>query len=209
MSEILSPKGVLVLPHGDGPTNNPLTIDLASVYKAEARLFELQSVTRLKAGELLHTFIRAWSDARTAHATVQHHLTKAKRYLKRVRGLCVLDRAAAVLEKKGLASSRSPAGSEDLRDAVVSTDADYLVAADRVEQLQAALDLLETKAETLKMGYFSVQTVLDPRERHVQTSGDTGTDDAGTMTPREKAAVFIENHGRPASYGDGFGGAKL
>lgn len=206
MSDILGPDGFLTIPHGGGLAHKAEVVDMNRVYKAEARFCELQALTRAKAGELLRAFIEAWSDARLGLAKAQEQLNKAKRRLRQVEGVAVLDKAVRVLEEKKLISTRSPAGSEDLRKAVVATDPDVAAAAEAVEMLAAISDLLETKAEALKMAYFSVDRVLDPRERHVDVSGGAEVDPF-KPTPNERRAEFIAQHQRPGD--DGFGGAKL
>lgn len=206
MSEIIGPNEVLTLPSGDGPRGRAQTVDMRRVYKAEARFFELQFLTREKAGELLKTFIEAWRDAREGHAKAQEQLNKAKRRVRRVEGQIVLDKAVGVLEQKKLITSRSPAGSEDLRKAVVAVDDEYAAACEVVEMLEAIRDLLDTKAEALNMAYFSVKQVLDPRERPVETSAGAEAEPF-RPTASEKAADFINQHSRQGD--EHFGGARL
>lgn len=207
---ILDPKLALQFPAGDGVSKD-VVLDLRELFAAKARLVELQAVTRLKAGELLHTFIRAWSDTAKLHKVAERHLTRAKRRVKEVRAVVVLDRGPEELKKRGLATTRSPGGSEDLRDSVVSCDHDYQAACERLEQIQAAAALLEIEAETFKMAYFSVNKLVDPYDKTSNdTSGGAG-DDPGAMTDTEKVQEFVTKHGtvKHQNYKGAFGAPKL
>jgi hypothetical protein len=210
---ILGADMALMFPSGNG-LDKDVVLDLRTVYKAEARLIELQAVTRVKAGELLHCFITAWKEAREHLARANKQLVVAKRRLKEVRAEVVLDRALDVLKEKGLVSSRSPSGSEDLREAVVVTSKAYQGASERVEAIGAVAELLEIKAETFKMAYFAVNKLLDPMDRTgAATSGGAGNDDVGTFTEAERVEDFVSKQSAPlnpkAYTGSGFGAPKL
>lgn len=211
---ILGANEALVFPSGNG-IDAPVALDLRTVFRAETRLIELQAVTRAKAGELLHTFIEAWKEARTAQARASNQCVVAKRRLKEIRAEVVLDRALDILKDKGLVSTRSPSGSEDLREAVVVRDRSYQAASERLEQIQAVVELMEIKAETFKMAYFAVNKLVDPVDRTSgsATSGGTGTDEPGAFTDEERVREFVNKQSAPlnpkAYTGTGFGSPKL
>jgi hypothetical protein len=210
---VLGANEALVFPSGNG-IDAPIVLDLRPVFKAEARLIELQAVTRAKAGELLHCFIDAWKEARTAQARASKQLVVSKRKLKEVRAEVVLDRALDVLKDKGLVSTRSPSGSEDLREAVVSRDRSYQAASERMEQIQAVVELMEIKAETMKMAYFAVNKLVDPVDRSSgsATSGGSGVDEPGAFTDEERVRDFVNKQtsaNTKAYTGTGFGSPKL
>lgn len=210
MGEILDPKQALQFPAGDG--GQDVVLDLRDMYTAKARLVELQAITRLKAGELLHTFIRAWSDTAKMAKLAERHLTRAKRKLKEVRAVVILDRVPDKLKERGWSTARSPVGSEDIRDSVVAIDADYQKASDRLEQIQAAVAFLDIEAETFKMAYFSINKLIDPHERvQNDTSGGLGESEPGAMTDSEKVEEFVTKHSivKTQNYRAGFGPAKL
>ncbi len=194
-------------------TGRPHCFDMRRVFRAESRLIELSGLTKAKAGELLHCFIQAFDDAKTHLATLRGEHMRSKQKVRSVRAVVVLDKASKVLQEKGLASTRSPAGSEDLRSAVVDSNQDYLDAAEHFAQIEAAVEFMEGKVEVLKMAYFSTNKLSDSFEGRRDTSGGTGDDDLGAMTQSERVQEFVSKHATVdrESYQQtkGFGAPKL
>jgi|SRR5688572_11772316 len=208
MSELLLSADALLIPMGDGKAK---PLDMRKIHKARARLVELQGVTRLKAGELLFTFIEAFSEAKTHLAWLRGEYGRAKQRTRAMRGLVVLDRAADVLKAKGLASSSRPTGSEDLRDGVVEQDADYKAAFDVFCQLEAAVEHMEGCVETMKMAYYAVSDLVKTADAKRDTSGGVGDDEPGAISHSEKVQKFVAEHStmEPEAYEDfGFGTPK-
>lgn len=208
---ILGANEALVFPSGNG-VDQAVVVDLRTVFTAEARLVELHHVTRAKGGELLRCFIEAWRDARTAQARARAQLVIAKRKVKEVRAEVILDKAIDTLKAKNLVSSRSPSGSEDLRDAVVTRDTSYQKTVERMEKIEAAVEFMEIKAEVMKMAYFAVNKLIDPVDRTTSMSGGSGTDEPGAFTDMERVQDFVNKQSvaKPANYaGTGFGAPKL
>lgn len=210
-SKILDPKYALQFPAGDGVSPD-IVFDMRDMYEAKGRLVELQAVTKLKAGELLHAFIRAWSDTAKLAKQAERQLTRAKRKLKEVRAVVILDRVPEELTKRGWATTRSPVGSEDIRESIVDSNAEYQKASDRMEQIQATVALLNIEAETFKMAYFSVNKLVDPYDRtQNDTSGGVGDSEVGALTDNEKVEEFVNKHGtvKQQNYRGAFGAPKL
>jgi hypothetical protein len=207
--DLLTSKESLLVPDGGGaPESKSTVIDMRAVFKAESRLHELQLVNRDKAGDLLHALITGWHDARQGRAMAAHQQARAKRRLAQIHGIIILDRAVTVIKEKGLETTRSPAGSADLREAVVNTDPEYNRAAETLEMLEALVEYLTEKADTLKMAYFSVGHLLDPHDRSkADTSG--GTTEPFQPTRTEKVQSFVQRHSKTDYGDDGFGGAAF
>jgi hypothetical protein len=187
----------------------PHCFDMRKIHTAEARLVELSGVTKAKAGELLACFITAYDDARKFRAILRGELIRSKQRVKSVAGRVTLDEAASILKEKGLLNTRSPAGSEDLRKAVVDTHADYIAAVDLQAQVEASLDHMDGKVEKMHMAYFSVQELQKGPEMSKHISGGVGED--SDLTSRERAQVFAEEHStvKKVSYSSGFGAPKF
>lgn len=209
-SELIMRDDALVVPSVSG---QPLVIDMRRIHKAEARLVELQSVTKAKAGELFHCFIEAFGDARKSAAQLRGEYGKVKQRTRQVRGEVVLTRAVDKLKERGLVSVRSPAGSEDMRDAVVENDAAYIKIFDQFCQVEAVLEDMEGRVEKLKMAYYAISELIkgtDLSKRDV--SGGVGDDDPGAQTRKEKLNDFVNQHSSDdnATYEEfGFGVPKI
>jgi hypothetical protein len=206
---ILSADKALVVPAADGQA--PLVFDMREIFRAESRLIELNAVTRVKAGELLHTFITAWRDTKRLVARTRRQLVAAKRNVKEARATVIVDKLQEILKEKGLATPKSPSGSEDLRSSIVEKDPDYKAANAIQEEIEAALEWLEIQAETFKMAYFSVNKLIDPREAGASTSGGTGTDEPGTLTDDDRVEEFVNKVTTvdKKNYSKGFGAPKF
>lgn len=209
---ILDSKGVLLVPCVEG---KPLVIDLKEIFDAEKRGHELTGVTMLKAPELLYTFSRALSDTKTAIAWINGKAWRpCKRAIDSRVAVIVLDEAKRILEDKGLATSRTPGGSADLRKVVVDADPEIKRLRDILDQIEAAIEQLDIKAKDFERLYFSVQKVVDPRSHgpHRDLSGDTGTNDVGEeerlVAPR-KRLVDEDQPETPELDLSGFGEAKF
>lgn len=207
MSELILGPDAWVVP---SCTGKPHCLDMRRIYKAERRLAELSGVTKMKAGELIHCFVEAYGEARRFRAVLKAEFDMSKHRLRKLRGLIVLDKAPEELKRRQLATARSPAGSEDLRDSVVYTDPDYEAAVNHLAQVEAAHDEMDSKVEKLKMGYFSVGELIKGAEMPLKISGGVG-DDPAELSPAERARDFAQAHSSIASvsYGSGFGTPKL
>lgn len=183
--------------------------DMRKIHKAEARLCELCALTREKSGEFLFVIIEAWKTAKDHLATLHAEHARCKQWLREIRGALVLDEAPDLLKKLGLSSTRSPAGSEDLREGVVNTSPRYQEASEVLFQVEAAAEMMEGVCETLRMAYF-VANKVDGGTPHHAISGGTGSDDPGALTEQERQQEFVEQQSSRVGYKNtGFGPPKL
>jgi hypothetical protein len=204
---VLESDKALVFPSGSDASKH-VVLDMTDVYRAEVRLVELKGVNRQRAGELVYTFIEAWDRAKQYLSTASIELLRAKQRVRNIRAAIVLDSSIEVLKKKELVSSRSPAGSEDLRESVVNSDPQFQEATERVYQIQAVVEILDSQVEKFRMAYFSINKLLDPYQPPPSISGGTGLDDVGAMTETEKVRDFTETRSNTKSYGSAFGTPK-
>lgn len=138
----------------------PLMFDLTQVFIAEARISEVAALTPTKAPELLATFNTAYLECARNIAMLEAELTMAKRAADKVRSVVVLERAPAKLLQLGLVTSRNPAGSEDLRKAVLDGDVEYQDALSLTDQIECNLELFRGKQKGLEMAYTSVKKLV-------------------------------------------------
>jgi hypothetical protein len=166
------------------------TFDLTNVQFAESRIHEVAFVTPQKAGELLATFNTAHLELVTIIAKVELAIRRAERTSDKLRSIIVLDKVKDILKQKGLAKDSNPAGSEDLRRAILDGDDEYQDALDKVEELKALGELLRNKSKSIEMAYHSVKKLIAdtfiPNQRETRTNGYFPEDvEAGQSVPAQ------------------------
>lgn len=143
-----------------GKLGKPIQVDLKSIVEAERRIEDIATVTTMKAPELLYTFNKAWKDLHEVVTRVKTEKTIAEIEMARVKGELILDHVPQVLKDKGLWRASSPAGSEDLRQAVLDTTPAYLEIQEKVNQINGAYEFLKGKLDSFRMAYESVKKIL-------------------------------------------------
>lgn len=165
--EISSPKGVQVF-------------DLTNVQFAESRIHEVAFVTPQKAGELLAAFNTAHLELVIIIGKVELEIRRAERRSGEIRSIIVLDKAKDILKAKGLSKDSNPAGSEDLRRAILDGDPEYQDAVDKAEELKVLGEFLRQKSKSIEMAYHSVKKLIAdtfvPNQRETRTNGYSSED---------------------------------
>lgn len=152
-------RGQIVAPRAR-PADGYLTWDVSGIHQAEQRTEEVSTVTRDKAPELLATFNKAYADASEIRTRLEYELDVVKNEIERLRASIILDRVPTILREKGLASAKSPAGSEDLRTAIINSDPDYRELVDRRGMLECVIALVKVKADKIQRAYSSVSKLV-------------------------------------------------
>jgi len=204
MSEILLSADALVV-----PTYIPgkaLTFDMRRIHKAEGRLHELNFVNKARAGELFHTFIEAFGDARTVLASVRAEYGRMKHKLRQIKAVLIIDKMPEIMKAKGLGTKTN----EDQREGIVSLDPEYTEALHELGRVEAVVEGMEGKVEKLKMAYYALSDMVKgPDISRRDTSGGTGSDEPGALTESEKLQRFVQEHSGDADeHVPGFGRAK-
>jgi hypothetical protein len=187
----------LAIPRGDMPLSidDPkrmlVTYDVTEIHVAESRKFEIASVTPHKANELMSLFNNAFLSTTKILANARYQHTKAEEAIEKRKGVLIIDIIPGKLLEKGLATARSPAGSEDIRNAFISQDPDYLALCDRRDKIKAVMELFEGKKKFFENSYSSVKKILGENNyapKNNALSGGHGDDDIGAgdnIKPRE------------------------
>lgn len=177
---------LLVCPSGD-PNRTSLKFEMAEVLQVEARINEVAYVTPEKAPELLSTFNRTFLDLTRKISLVELERQKAVREANKRKSVVILDEAPRILREKNLTKDSNPAGSADLREAVLNNDDPYLNLLERVDQISAIHELLRGKLKAIEMAYTSVKKILGESAFNYNThntsapdeiSGEAGTTDS-------------------------------
>ncbi len=188
MSELSISGNEIVCPRvsGDG-----IVIDLGRIAEMEARLVEVALVTPLKAPELLSVFTQGWLELQKHAIALETERLRADRASRQRRSLVVLDIAPEVLRNKGLTRTGSPAGSEDLRQAVLDGDEVYQNSLSMVYEIGCVIDVLKVKAKAFEMAYNSVKKILDADRYFYAPSQNLG----GGKEPEEASPPAVEGFG--------------
>ena len=142
------------------PSGSTISLDLGPIYRAEARVAEVQAVTLAKAPELLSVFNKAYLDLSKMIRYLEGEYLRALRIAKKRRSVIILDEAREILVAKGLATTRSPGGSADLREALLDGDDEYQLLQERAETIQVYRELLNDKRKGIEMAYHSVKRII-------------------------------------------------
>lgn len=146
----------ILLPLTDGKS---ISLPLADLYSAEARIREIATVNAHKAPELLATFNIAYLNLNDYLRQIELFLHQAKKALNGRKSIVLLDIVPQFLADRHL-TGKSKSGSEDLRQAVLDQDQEYLRLADNVAQVEAILKLMEEKRKAFEMAFTSVKKIL-------------------------------------------------
>lgn len=142
------------------PGQDPLSIDVGSIYRAEVRINEVAFVNAQKAPELLAAFNLAFLDVCDVLLKLQLCVHKNRQAVEMRRSIVILDIAPKVLASKGLNSARSAGGSADQREAVVAADTEMNALQDNLAMAEAMLELMTNKKKSFEWAYTSVKKIL-------------------------------------------------
>lgn len=156
---ILEPQKAIVCPRGKGETQ-ALALDMTNCYKAEGRIQEVAFVTPHKAPELLAVFNETFLELTRYLSQLDYELNVAERAANKVRAIILLDKVPEILKERGLATAKSPLGSEDIRTAILDTDQEYQEALERCDKIRAISKLLQGKLKAIEMAYTSVKKII-------------------------------------------------
>lgn len=156
----LSLGNVLKCPSGT-PGVEDRTIEMAELYRLEARKQEIATVNKANAAELMQAFIDGFGLAARAVVQLDWELTQATKFAEERKAVVYLEVAPAFLQEKGLVRAANPSGSEDQRKAVLARDKEYLSLQDRVSMIEASAAYLKLKMKGFEMSYQAVKRVYD------------------------------------------------
>lgn len=199
MSEIIREANQAIVCPRAGQGTSAIVIDLKAISKNEARICEVQSVTPMKAGELLSIFNISWRDLHRDISYLEKEKNDAERDLTRIRSTLILDKVPGILKEKGLTNN------EHHREAVVALDPDYQRAEDILDQIKAIIELLKGKLKSFEMAYTSVKKLLGENAfnfvgRNENLSGTSSADndrDIGVTDENERPAQIKSGFGTP------------
>lgn len=150
---------VLRVPRAD-PALPPLVLDLTEIYLALGRKEEVATVNNHKAPELLSLFNVAYLNASRVLNALQYELVVCEHLIRETKAIILLDRMKGILEKSGLANSRNPLGSEDIRQAVYEMDPEYKRATTLAENLGCYITQVTDWRKCFQNAFDSVKKIM-------------------------------------------------
>lgn len=180
MSMSSSPTTLSIAPYRAGGIK--LDFELAPLFTAEHRLFEIAIADKSKAKELFTEYTKAYIYASKLHAMCQLHVAKAAIESRKRRAILVIDYMPEMAKAKGLSTSRSPTGAEDIREAFLYRDEEFLRIEEGRASLEAAEQLLFGKMMAFREAADAMKRLLSPDERPRMSNAETlpnafGSDD--------------------------------
>ncbi len=145
----------------DIPGDTPLYVDLADIYQLEKRKVEVATVTKSTAGSLLRALEDGFAQTGNLLAMVSHKSTAIELLIKRREAYLTIEVIPSTLQQKGLATARSPSGSEDLRKSVMALDVELQNLENIQAQVQALKELLKIKVQGFQMSFTATKRVID------------------------------------------------
>lgn len=173
-------------------------LDLTLLDEAERRLDEVAIVTKLKAPELLNLFNYGHLTAQKARARFSQRLTAVTIAQEALAADIALNKAPEILKAKGLATARSPGGSEDLRKNVIAADPEYQAISRRVNDLKNGLDLFTIRARACERAFSAVKAIYG--ERDLPNPNLAG----GGETRRGSPPASVPDEGAPTGFDSRF-----
>jgi hypothetical protein len=170
---------LLRIPRGT-PNMPAMEFELGEVTALENRKNEIAYATKVTAPELMQIFNTGYCSVQRMMAQISFEYTQAVKFANKRKSIVILEVAPIMLQERGLATKKNPAGSEDLRNAVLGQDEEYLSLQDKVHMLEAAYEFLKSKAKGFEMAYSSAKKIFDvtfgglgaPPNINVDTSND-------------------------------------
>ena len=164
---------ILAVPHYKQGLE-PHRFNLERVYEAEARLQDIQLAGTAQAKDLFAVFTKAYVQLGRIHSKVKYEVAMAAIASRKRRAVLMLDVIPEQAKAKGLGTARAPTGSEDVREAFMYSDPDFL----HIEESRAALEATEAlvfgKMMAMKDAMAACRMMLAPGEiTTVQTIGNT------------------------------------
>lgn len=143
------------------PGHQEKKFEMVQIYRLEARQNEVSNINKVTAAEFMQAMIDGYGAAMRAVVQLQYELTIAEKHAEQRKAVVYLEVAPEQLKAKGLVRASNPAGSEDLRRAVLMLDAEYIDLMDRVNAITAAVEFLKLKAKGFENTYQAAKKVFD------------------------------------------------
>lgn len=155
----MSEEAILKVPRGT--KSGALALDTTRIIIAENRLEEVRRVTIATAPDLLACYNEAYLDLQKFLGALRLEHDKAVREANKRRSIVLLDEAPRILQEKGLATSKNPGGSADLRQAILDGDEEYCLLMDKADYIAAVHTMLAGRCKAIEMAFQAVKKIIE------------------------------------------------
>ena len=131
----------------------PIILELEQTQEAMSRIGEIAILNPSSAPELLACFGKALAELNKALSVISLEIVKASHKRDRRKASIILDELPGILIAKNLKSS------EDVRNAILSLDAEYSKYAEQKEMFEAVFENLKGKSKNLELSLYSIKTI--------------------------------------------------
>lgn len=138
----------------------PLAFDMTGIRQAEGRLQEVAFTNNNRAPELLALFNGAFLITSRYINLLEYELDVVEQRLAEARAIFLIDKLPGLLAEKGLATARSPLGSEDIRQAFLDREPEFKALNEMAITYKCYIGLWETQQIGFENAYNSVKKLL-------------------------------------------------
>lgn len=157
----------------DEPT---FEVDLTAIHLAESRREELVTAQGRSLLELANNFDDGYDAACKLHSKVIYELEMATIASRKRRACLLRDDFPRIIKERGLSTSRSPVGAEDIRSNMYYEDDEFTKLEQYRGALEAVKELLFGKMMSMTRLCRRAEALLQRRETHTGGLGETDPD---------------------------------
>ncbi len=168
---------------------DPIVFDMELARVAEARVRDISYVKPDTAPELLALFNEAYIVVARYCAQLEYEYQRANSQLERRSAVVLLDEVPAKINEKGLGNTRSPLGSEDIRNAFIQKDEEYQQILESIASLKATKELMYMKLKAFDMAYTSIKKILGEQLSRYAPTLNGGPISSETPVGKEESSV--------------------
>ena len=151
-----------------GRVEMPLDLKAIELSRVAASKSTLFSVEQILGGARLH--LEALSSITAIKLEVEKQLSRARNAIALRKSEIVLDVVPEILRQKGLATSKSPLGSEDARSAVIDGDPEYRRLVEVKEELEAISSFFDKEYQNVSASHRAAMRAADSARFSNKTS---------------------------------------
>jgi hypothetical protein len=171
---------LLFVPRGT-PDLATLTLEMAPLYYAESRLFEVAAATPAKAPELMSTFNEACNTTSKYLAWIEYELLQGEKFFNLAKATVILEKAPEEFKKYRDTGIKF---NEDFREALIARDMDCQKRLDALNGIKAVRALLESKVKSFERAYYATREIAKSRDSIAASPNFSGA--IGRTDPKER-----------------------